>query len=48
MAKVRVIMRWLAAQQLDEVMNIECTDKDTTLAKLQTEANTNIFLEMCQ
>ncbi|XP_068679681.1 kyphoscoliosis peptidase-like isoform X2 [Montipora foliosa] len=48
MAKVRVIMRWLAAQQLDEVMNIKCTDKDTTLAKLQTEANTNIFLEMCQ
>jgi len=47
MATARVIMRWLAAQRPDELKNLNCSDPDSTLAKLLAESNTNIFLEMC-
>lgn len=48
MAKVRVILRWLAAQRPDDLRKVKCNDKGSTLAKLQNEADREIFMEMCR
>ena len=48
MAKVRVILRWLAAQRPDDLRKVKCNDKESTLAKLQNEVDREIFMEMCR
>ncbi|XP_068715927.1 uncharacterized protein [Montipora foliosa] len=48
MAKVRVILRWLAAQRPDELRKVKCKDKESTLAKLQNETDRDVFMEMCR
>ncbi len=52
-ATVRVIFRWLAAQNPHELQKMECTSSDCVLSLLQKIGDhasfyNNVFLEMCQ